>query len=832
MKRVGKKRRKSKSQGIITVFVTLMMVPVVAITGIMVDVARLKLYSSQAVMAADSYGDAVLSEFDNLLKELYGLFSVTQNEKGLAAIEKLAEYTSYSFHPDEDEKGFTGFMPYQDAKLEVTYEKLEGASLSNNSVLMTQISDFMKYRIVEEVMEEGGILSSLEQFDSLASDTEAMEERSEITDSSAKALGKIEEYYKELKKLDGYPSYLENRENAFVNYSKKMTEIVESDEYDDYVYYLEHKSEIEAIIKEFEKDNGDKDSDDEDDEDDEDLAHKVELYDRFSNFDADEYVKGLKESLSGYSEDAKKNDSDPIDFKNVDSVIDKLGKKSKELDSVLTTLKEQVGKLKGTLADCSTEVRQGIEEEIAQLEDIIEIADDFKETYELIAVVHDCKQLNKDNKEFMETEAPKLDVAAENIFTGNVEPGNSYWAHTAALVWYDFKDDKSTFYSQLEKLCDTGGGDGDKKAGKKEIKKANKAQEDAEKKLKGDEQTTARDISPAIASQLKANGASTGKVPDLKDYFAGGLSFDSLARAGSNVLDKFLVTTYDFGMFTSRVSGIKPKEDGNSYEPDSGNTGETYVDYSLTGIEMSPDVNYLCGAELEYLFGGHNKSVSNLNETRNIICGVRLTMNFASTYMIKEVNNAINTIANEAAAAVAASGVGAPAAPLVRVAVSGALRAAVAAIETAADWDSLKERESVILIKKELGDLKSAEALANLLNIDIPKGSTGKKLKLSYEDYLYILLCLLVDDNTLLSRTSNLITLNMNQAMNSGDTLANLDFKMSDTVTAVKAVCKVKADFVVLPDNIAALYYSKTSTESLIEVLEGNYFGYSVIRGY
>ena len=84
MKKIWKKEKKKKrigSHGIITVFLTLMMVPVVAISSVMVDVARLNLYSSQAVMAADTYGDAVLSEFDNLLKELYGLFSVTQNKE-------------------------------------------------------------------------------------------------------------------------------------------------------------------------------------------------------------------------------------------------------------------------------------------------------------------------------------------------------------------------------------------------------------------------------------------------------------------------------------------------------------------------------------------------------------------------------------------------------------------------------------------------------------------------------------------------------------------------------------------------------------------------------
>ena len=55
---------------------------------------------------------------------------------------------------------------------------------------------------------------------------------------------------------------------------------------------------------------------------------------------------------------------------------------------------------------------------------------------------------------------------------------------------------------------------------------------------------------------------------------------------------------------------------------------------------------------------------------------------------------------------------------------------------------------------------------------------------------------------------------------------------MADTVTAVEATCKVKEDFVVLPKNILELYLKGTGTESLINVLEDHYFGYSIIRGY
>ena len=822
--------RHGGSRGLITVFVTLIMVPVVAITGVLVDVSRLKMYSSQAAMAADSYGNAVLSEFDHLLKQLYGLFSITQNDEGLAAVEKMAEYASASFYPTEDGKALSGFMPYKDAEMEIVWEGVEGASLSNHNVLMTQISDFMKYRIVEEVLDETGILGTLGQFESLSADSEVMETRNELTENSTDALNAIQEYYEELKKIAAYPSYLDVREQAFLLYSNGMKEILQSDEYENYVFYLEHEEEVKAAIEIFESLEEDSESDTS-----EDITEQLELYERFKDFDKDAYVEELQINLGTLSSNANNNESTPIDFDHVDTVIDRLGEITNELDGVLKEISEQVESIKAQLPDCSDDIRSGMTSELQEMEEILQLSDEFGETYQLILMGDSrgsCKELNTQNRDFIVRYVPDLDQVKDEILAGEKEPksDDTRLYGNVMFAWYDFREDggKEEFYSQLQKLCESQDGEGgDKDAGDKEKARAEEAREKAEAELNQDEATDARDISQQLAAQLEVTGASSGEIPGFTEYFNGGLSFDALSKAGSNLLGKFLVTSYDFGMFSSRVTGKEIEE------PD---TGIEEPETSLTGIKMSPEVNYLYGAELEYLFGGHNRSVSNLNETRNIICGVRMALNFGSTYSIVEINSAINAIANAAAAAVAASGIGAAAAPLVRISVSGALRLAVASIETAADWNALKDREDVVLYKSRLLELQSIDLLSDLLKVDLEKtGSmTGdkNKLSLSYEDYLYVLLFLFVDDNTLLSRTGNLITLNVNQAQNGGDQLDTLDFNMKDTITAVKATCKVKADFVVLPDHFAELFYSGTDTESMIELLEDQYFGYSVIRGY
>lgn len=850
MDRQTRKKKRDKrtgrygNRGIITVFVTLIMVPVVAITGTMVDVTRLKMYRSQSVMAADSYGEAVLSEYDNLLKELYGLFSVTQNESGLAAIEELNKYIGYSFNPNGDSKGLSGFMPYKDADVQLSYEKVETASLCNNNVLMTQVSDFMKFRIVQEIGEELGVLDGLKQLQSQEKDMDAIEVRTGITKSGMDALKKIQEYYQQLKDLAEYPSFLEGRKKVFEQYATELNNIADSDDYAAYCNYLENKEAIDAACEKYERIQEKEEEEEPAEtpapagtpspaetpsptpEPKETLTPEEEEL-RSQYVDADAYKAAISGQIAAKRGAASYLKSIPIDFDNAGEIIDKLGNIADELEKELSTLKEQVSNLEDKLEGCSDEVKGGIEEEIKELKEIVKCADDFKDTYVLISQTYDDKTKNQENKKKIEEGLEELDAVADLILEGTQPPGEKGWSQSVDVEWGDFMAEKAGFYQTLKAQCEADGGD--KSAGDEDIKRADDAKKEAEDKLNNtSDETFARNISDPLAQELHKETGST-EVPGVFESFSGGLSLKALEESATIILDKFMVASYDFGMFSSRVSGVKPPGEGGAAD---GESGEEYADYSLTKVKMSGDVNYLYGAELEYLFGGHNESVKNLNEVRNIICGVRLTLNFISTYTIEEVNSIISEISTAASAA------GGPFAPLVKVAVSGALRAAFAAIETAEDWSLLKQRKDVVLFKQSVDDLSMIPLIQGLLGDkggELTKtgdgGSSG--LKLSYENYLYILLCF-VDHNTLLQRTSDLITLNVNQAVRQDKEaeLTKLDFKMEDTVTAVKSTCKIKMDFVIVPENIMELFLKGTETENKIEFLEGHYYGYSIIRGY
>ena len=395
----------------------------------------------------------------------------------------------------------------------------------------------------------------------------------------------------------------------------------------------------------------------------------------------------------------------------------------------------------------------------------------------------------------------------------------------------------------MGELYGSGAGTGSKKKADDTQTRAKNKTDSELSKISGAETTTARSIG-SLSGQL--DGSSGGEIPGILSMFENGMSFGKAAgTAVTTVINDVILVQYDFGMFSNRVTGMEEKgSDPSTTTTATTNTGtqittqDDNTEYSLTNYEKNRDNNYLYGAEIEYLIGGRTSSAKNLEYTRNFICAFRMTMNMISTYTITEVNTAINGIADAAAAAVASTVFGAAAAPLVRIAVSLALRLGVSSMETVADWNKLKDRDKVMLYKTKVGDLSSTDISSFLGGFDGGGSVSGSQasngLKLGYEDYIKVLLYLLVDQNTLLDRTSDLVALNVNLAEQRTDTLTTLNFKMGNTVTAVNSYCKAHIDMVIIPDHFLELFMENDTegTQEKIEAIDDGYIKYSVIRGY
>ena len=91
---------KRDCRGAVTVFVTLLLIPAVLISGTGVDLARV--YTARSLVRDGNQlaANAMLAEYDALLQDLYGLYGVMAEDEELAAM--VDEYIRLSLGMSEN----------------------------------------------------------------------------------------------------------------------------------------------------------------------------------------------------------------------------------------------------------------------------------------------------------------------------------------------------------------------------------------------------------------------------------------------------------------------------------------------------------------------------------------------------------------------------------------------------------------------------------------------------------------------------------------------------------------------------------------------------------
>lgn len=825
------KRYKHRERGSITVFLSILLIPTIFLTGLLTDLARIKLYSNQALMTADNYGEAVLTQYDNVLKELYGLFSVTQNEEGLEAVATLQDYMKTSFDPTINAtqfkhlkgtiinkgKSYDGnYMPYKEADVKLEWEKAsDSANLSNVDVLSTQIGDFMRYRVVKEGAD--WLLEALDSAKHVEADTEVMEKKTELDDQVGKALNAEKAFYEQLKKMNSYyDSFLKMGLNKnYQNAKNEIDKLTSSDRYKEYIQAAKEASEAEKNpSQKAEKEN---EEEAEGESDTIDLSAEG-LY--FSN-QFDQIVKPYKNTFDGL-----KSSQYPVDFDNyvaeAGNLLEAAMNFEREVNKIQTA-SQQVRDLVDENAenDVSEDLKTSVRDDLdAHYGNVID--SDKADTYIRIANSF-MKSENLKNNDDLQAEASKIYYSLEqeesyylryynheqDTFPSNFRVNRAAELSINAKC-KSFQDSYMDTYKELKKSYEDGSTDSEAESeAKSRQSEAEGKVDDAEKAFETDEEeSSARNI-PAGIEIGKDGKASIFHFDGIIKSAASLLNLN-WKEAGNELLLKTYTVVYDFGMFTDRITEKKEEEQE-----------------SLTGYSLCEDINYLYGAELEYLYGGFKNSSENLKETRNQIVMFRAAVNLASTFTVTEVNEAINAITE---ACMAAN-------PLLGIAVAAALRLGVAAIETYADWSQLKDGKSVTLIKMRLDELSAYDDIVAMLpEVDEKKESSAKQattkrsIELNYEQYLTLLLIIFTPRDTITQRTGDLICLNVNN-VEQGSDFSSLAFRMDQAITAVKASCSVHLNYTIMPDGYVKKVASAEDYASIKEY-EKHYYKYSIIRGY
>lgn len=812
-----------RTKGSITVMVALIMVPTVFFTGFLVDLSRIKLCGDQAVMAADNYGEAVIAQYDALLKELYGLFAITQDQEALQAVTELQAYMKTSYDPSGStiqkshlegavsplNGNYTGFMPYRSAEVTLSYEPVEASCLRDTRIMSTQIGDFMRFRIVQGLGSSGDtMLEALEQVENTEGNAAVIKKKDEVDDAAGKTLEKMKEYFDILKRLQHYPDYLKAINSSYQNTKQEFDSIKSSDHYKTYKNYVDHESEIEKARR--------KDADDRDEED-EKYVEMGEAYDSDPEARETKLREKFDAAIEAYAESSE---DETVDFESFDRLARELTDSAQEVKSAIETLAEKRELLEAALTreNVSQTLQDGITEELQEIDDLM--AGDFSgDNYVALAgCISGNSNVNSEyERQAMDTYY-QLQVIRDDYLTPKKTSVSSYKLELSLSLYDDFQAYASyhTLYASLEKTFASGSGNEEQVKSKK--KEAENKQKEAEEKMAEEETSAARDIPSLPDFQGIGDTRSGGgfSVSDLIGTASNYFACNNFGEAANKLLLKFYTVAYDFGMFSSRTTNV----------PEHSAAGQETVEkaVSLTGVAMGRDVNYLYGAELEYLFGGHKSSSENLNAAKNHILAFRTVVNFTSTYSIREVNSAIRAV-SEACAAIN---------PVLGLAAAAALRAGVTALETASDWEELSKGNAVVVIKQDIKDMTAADAVGSLLGIDMESADTSRRLALDYNQYLMIMITFLTTSDQVICRTSDLITLNVNtvdQKIGEDGQLTGLTFKMENAYTAVDATCAVHLDFAVMPDGFAKKTLDENTYGAVAE-FEKNIYKFTVTRGY
>lgn len=829
----SRKKFFKKQRGSITVFVTLILVPTVFFTGFMVDLSRLKLYGNQAVMTADNYGEAVLSEYDNLLKELYGLFAITQDEEGLKQLDNLQKYMKSSFDPTENTISWnhlteltqtemsSGFMPYKDAEVTLDKEYVENANLRNSEVFATQIGDFMKFRIAQGILDDGSeLIDMIDKMQNTENDAKAIDKKNELDKEVEELYELAQKYYEELKNFYVYPDYIKGINDAYNTCNSQIEEIIASDAYK---HYKAYKTADENAIK----DASDKKqrieeaanhrnniTDTEQSEEPESLSsdeqNLLDIQDAYTNDS-----EARKEKLEKQFDDAITNvkdsfASDPIDFDDFETHLSTLQEQADKIASKETDIKTLQNELQNLLNEneISEDLKNGLNQDLERLNGMFEHIEAYQELVQYI------KNNDSPQNEAYSKQADKIVECLEKVKETYLE-GNDYEGEWEKPLkesdWKDFTSELkfNSLYQSLDKCF--GAEAGSEERGEQKKKDAKELSKKAQDELSRTEQSSARNIPSSFGYGTTIND--NFDLSNMIHSATNMLSFNGMKNELNRMLLKVYIVQYDNGMFSNRITNVK----------DSENTKQK----SLTGYEMCKSINYLYQAELEYLLGGSNSSSENLNAARNRILAIRAVCNFTATYSVKEINTAINGI-SEAATAIN---------PILGIAVNAALRMAVSSMETLEDWNALKKGESVVLIKTKIQQMTAYDKFASLLDMNPESVSvvvTDEGLKLDYTQYLKLMTIFLTSFDQLTRRTENLIELNVNavkQDVGESGELSEKQFKMEEAHTAVNASCTVNLGFVVMPKGFAKSVV-ESDTYDEIEAFERKGYRFTVTRGY
>lgn len=262
-----------KNKGYISILLCILLLPMVTYATMIIDATRLQSVRVEVQSAGDLAINAAMSEYDQLLEDMYGLFAnakskeeiepairqyfeetisgkigYSNTENGKKIQQFANELTSFVMQGENvKEDDLTNFLQVQllqvDDEYAFKFEPIESSAISNPNIMKAQIIDYMKYKgpvsVGNNLMNKLGFLKDTEnQSKAVQQKIELTEKIADMGDPMKDAYNAIDSYNKNANEYNKYTEEsiynlmdemnlnLENMSKLFlcVNYINKLDE--------------------------------------------------------------------------------------------------------------------------------------------------------------------------------------------------------------------------------------------------------------------------------------------------------------------------------------------------------------------------------------------------------------------------------------------------------------------------------------------------------------------------------------------------------------------------------------------------------------------------------
>lgn len=832
-----------KNRGAISVFLTLILVPVLIFSGIIVDISRL--YAAKTVIsgAGDLTMNAALARYDKQLKDSYGLITMADDPSSPSMKtyleQSFLESCNASALKDTKSTDLHSMIQLELGTEGVEVQGVKNSSLADTQVLQQQILEYMKFRapvyMVSDILEKFKkmpLKNMNEKKDYIEAKTDYAKKAKELGEPSENAKTAVDAHSAAIQGVQGMASEISEAMNILVQQSVFYLASESLQKYlDNEALAPVGSGQISsAVIRQ-------------------NLAGAI-VWDRSETvFDEIRYADLVAAvSLlqnSGIVEQAMNNDESFTQdewnaYVNIDTVIqqsianlksiyedaekdyiNKIENYKSELQTMINTGNEGITQLQ-KMEDVWVNKVQPAEKACQERKDALQSkGEDISELNELeeeenikintddLEDMLNCLERNTEEAEGLLEEAEKMIQVTDHIKAAQINSTEAclIFERGAAAAVNTFWDDNANFGMPLQgnyyytdpKECNF----------YKEYlsKVGTKSEDETEQNAKDQKKQDAEDAQGEYDQILEGLNA-LGKEKNLKDF--SGLSYPDEFPSGQNKigsdiqsaqtvkklnLDSDDTTVNDGAGSLSAITELLKGLDNLSgelleraylmeYMSEMFNCMTTKEnDVSLSNDKLNS--HYIYNGEIEYLLYGNESTIVNKTEATAVLYSLRLAINSAYVFFDKTLNAEANSIASGISAATGQAWLY----PIIKY----SYLFCCAVVYSGQDLSSLMKGDEVAVWR------------------------ANDKVKLNYKEYLklFLLVSMISENNEkkLLVRTADCIQLNTGKSLSSKYTMLTLR-------------ADVKAETTFLPKVPALLGRSNSDEESQKTIKYQGILGY------